>query len=445
MRIDKSFRLLRCRLVIWYTGVIALVLGACGFVVYEAIARTQWINLEQDLEAVTEGLHERLIFSLKQPGHLAPSVEKLFPVLCVSEFGCSNRKHEPQRDFLATLRSNDYYVRLLDPSGRTVAYAGNQPKLSSHTTEQERWQTLQNFAGDRYLQVSRPLRVGGNTFWGTLQVGYSLKDLDRYLVSVRLILLLGVPLATIPIGGSSYWLTHLAMQPAYQSYKKMQQFTTDAAHELRTPLATTLTTVESALRLQQIPELETQDILRVIKRQTLRLTQLIEDLLLLSQTNQQQLTRERVPCSLQDIVNDQVEEFGALAKAAGVTLTALIQQTEPLVVLGNEEQLYRLMANLINNAIKYTPSGEEVLVVLARSEHQAVIQVRDRGIGIASQEQALIFDRFYRVNTDRSRQTGGAGLGLAIALAIAIAHDGSLKVQSQLGEGSKFTLQLPLI
>ena len=145
-----------------------------------------------------------------------------------------------------------------------------------------------------------------------------------------------------------------------------------------------------------------------------------------------------------DIVNDLVEEFEDLAGAADVTLTSLIQVLSPLSVVGDEEQLYRLVSNLIINAIQYTPAGGQVTVVLSRSDDRALIEIQDTGIGIAPEEQRRIFDRFYRVNSDRSRNTGGSGLGLAIAKAIVQAHQGSIQVQSVLGKGSTFAVRLPL-
>ncbi|MBW4545334.1 MAG: ATP-binding protein [Symplocastrum torsivum CPER-KK1] len=112
--------------------------------------------------------------------------------------------------------------------------------------------------------------------------------------------------------------------------------------------------------------------------------------------------------------------------------------------MGDEEQFYRLISNLIINAIQYTPAEGQVTVVLDHSDHQALIQIQDTGIGIAPSEQTQIFDRFYRVNSDRSRHTGGSGLGLAIAKAIVQAHQGGLQVHSELGKGSTFTIRLPL-
>jgi signal transduction histidine kinase len=102
-----------------------------------------------------------------------------------------------------------------------------------------------------------------------------------------------------------------------------------------------------------------------------------------------------------------------------------------------------LIANLVTNAVQYTPSGGKVTLFLHQSDHYAVIQVKDTGIGILSTEHAQIFERFHRVNRDRSRMTGGAGLGLAIAMAIAQAHHGTIQVQSKFGYGSTFIIKLP--
>lgn len=165
---------------------------------------------------------------------------------------------------------------------------------------------------------------------------------------------------------------------------------------------------------------------------------------MLSRIDLQGLPVTRQPCNLNDLVSDLVEEFSALAIASQICLDAVVPATTSITVLGSEEQLYRLVANLITNALQYTPAGGSVTVHLSRDEQTAWIQVQDTGIGIALMDQARIFDRFYRVSSDRSRHTGGAGLGLSIAQAIAQAHRGHLQVKSQLGQGSTFSLSLPI-
>jgi signal transduction histidine kinase len=183
------------------------------------------------------------------------------------------------------------------------------------------------------------------------------------------------------------------------------------------------------------------------------LTQLVADLLLLSRMDKQSASARRQICCLNDLVSDLIEELAALAIAHQIALKSNIRTSTPLSVLGNPDQLYRLVANLIVNAIQYTPAGGKVTVILQRSDmpsgtlrdREAIIQVQDTGIGIPIADQKRIFDRFYRVNSDRSRHTGGSGLGLAIAQAIVQAHGGSIQVKSELSKGSTFTLKLPCV
>src|SRR5579883_2501480 len=185
-------------------------------------------------------------------------------------------------------------------------------------------------------------------------------------------------------------------------------------------------------------------VLQVLKRQNARLSQLVGDLLLLARLDQPQLAIDHQPCCLNDLISDLVEELAFLAIETHVNLLANVQTQEKVYVLGNEEQLYRLISNLIVNAIQASKSEGRVMVFLEDSDQYAFIKVQDTGIGITLEHQSRIFDRFYRVNDDRSRQTGGSGLGLAIAQAIVKAHKGSIQVQSQPGLGSTFTVRLPL-
>jgi len=432
MNQNKLFSQTRLRLAMWYAIVMGFILGLCGLGLYQAIAHAHWQTLDRELESVAGTLHDSIERVLKQPGRLEPTVEQLLP------------ERTQQRHVLGAMHQGDYYVRLLDLSEQIRAQAGFQPEGLPLTSGKIAWQTLQDAQGNRYHQISLPLHTRDNRAWGYMQMGRSLKDVDDYLVNVKLVLLLGLPVATILVGGSSWWLSGLAMQPIYRSYNQIQQFTADAAHELRTPLAATQATVESALLMPHISEIETRDILGSIDRQNRRLTQLVVDLLLLARMERQSTPVRHQKCCLNDIISDLVEELETLAIASGVTLTSEIQLREPLTVVGNEEQLYRLVSNLIVNAIQYTPKGGQVTVILNRSDHHALIQIQDTGIGIAKSEQKKIFDRFYRVRSDRSRGTGGSGLGLAIASAIVQAHHGSLQVQSELSKGSTFTIRLPL-
>lgn len=430
MNQNRLFHLTRWRLAAWYAVVMGFILGLCGLGVYQAIVHAHWQTLDRELESVAGTLHDSIENTLQQPGRLEPISKQLLP-----------EKREKSH-VLGAIHQGDYYVRLLDNSNLIVTVAGFQPQGLPQTSGKNTWETLKDAEGNRYHQISLSLHTRNNLPWGYMQMGRSLKDIDDYLTNVKIILLLGIPIAVILVGASSWWLSGLAMQPIYQSYKQIQQFTADAAHELRTPLAATQATVESALRLYSFPP-ETQDIFSAIERQNRRLTQLVTDLLLLARMEKQPLSAQN-RCCLNDLVNDLVEELASLAIASNLQLTSIFKLDKPLTVLGNESQLYQVVSNLIINAIQSTPKGGRVTVSLERHHNYAVISIQDTGIGIDESEQRRIFERFYRVNSDRSRNTGGSGLGLAIVSVIVQAHKGSLQVQSKLGKGSTFTVRLPL-
>ena len=449
MEQNPLFSRTRWRLAGWYAGVMGCILGLCGLGVYHVVAIANRETIDRGLESVANALHDSIEPVLQQPGHLQRIARELSFELCLTQADCLPRTARTLPPIPKVSESVSYYMRLVDKTGRPIALAGKQPERLPVTSVSKHWQTLAAHQGMQYRQISLPL-YSQNHLWGYLQMGRSLDDLNQHLAALRLTLLLGWPVAMLLIAWSSWWLAGKAMRPIYQSYQQMQQFTADAAHEFRTPLAAMEATIEAAIRLygqfKELPQsaFESQGFLGVLQRQIARLSQLVGDLLLLTRIDQQELTGEPVICCLNDLVSDLVEELAFLAIEAGVTLSMQVQAQKPLSIRGNEEQFYRLVSNLMVNAIQATPSGGKVTVVLDQSEEYALIQVQDTGIGIAPEDQEQIFERFYRVHQDRSRQTGGSGLGLAIAQAIARAHHGSIQVQSQLGLGSTFTVRLPI-
>jgi signal transduction histidine kinase len=443
MNQNKLFNRTRWQLAISYAAVMGLILSLLGFGVYKAIAHAHWVAIDRELESVAGTLHDSLEIKLQQPGRLEPIVNELLPNLRV--IGVNGlKKTLPDRHILSAINESYYYIRLFDNSGSLIATAGNYPEELPQTFNSQQWQTITDSKGNFYHQISVSLHTKKYENWGYFQVGRSLQDFNDYLSTVKLILKLGLPTALILVGFSSWWLAGLAMKPIYSSYRQIQQFTADAAHELRTPLAASQATVESALLMSELDEKEAREILRTVERQNRRLTQLVADLLLLARMDSQAIADRPQLCCLNDLVSDLVEEFAALAIASEVALTSSIRVQQQLNVVGDADRLYRLVANLIVNAIQYTPAGGTVTVILDCSHQEAIVQVQDTGIGMAAADLERIFDRFYRVNSDRSRNTGGSGLGLAIAQTIARAHRGSLSASSELGQGATFLLRLPL-
>lgn len=431
MKSDQLFRQTRWRLAGWYAGVmgVSLVVGSLFF--YYCTWLIQKQSYDQTVEDLAGTLHDYLQPKLQQPGQLQPDILAVLDGSNVRE-----------TNLLGITRQPDYYIRLVDLQGNVLAASEFQPDIFPQPKIQQRWQTLKAKSGTRYRQISDYLHNSNGETWGYLQLGRSLAEFDRHLQGMRLLLFLSIPGAMLVVGGSGWWLAGLAMQPIYRSYRQMQQFTADAAHELRTPLATTRTLVQTALqRLQAGRQIDAKP-LQAIERQNERLNQLIADLLLLSRADTATVATF-TPCCVHDLINDLYEELAPLALSSGVELSFNGINTLPIHILGNEEQLSRLLMNLITNGIQYTPAGGEVRVRLEAMPTFVKIHVADSGIGIPPEAQRYIFDRFYRVDAARSRHTGGVGLGLSICLAIAQAHNGTIQVQSQVGRGSLFTVTLP--
>ncbi|HEY9641297.1 MAG TPA: two-component system sensor histidine kinase RppB [Coleofasciculaceae cyanobacterium] len=441
MKHHQVFHTTRLRLAGLYAGTMGFILTLCAIGFYEAMDQSHVSELSHRIESVAGTLHDGLEASLQQPGKLEPIVQKFIPSLCIAGTTCAYKSTAIH--YLGVFQEHGYYIRFVTLSGQLLASAGEVTTDLPVRVETEPWQTLEATDGTRYQQLSLLLKTANHDAWGYMQIGRSLSDIDGHMVWVRWILLIGLPTAMLLVVIASWWLAGQAMKPVYGSYRQMQQFTADAAHELRTPLAAIQANLESTL-IPDATDADAWDTLRTVERQNSRLSRLVHDLLILSRVELQGLPTKQDSCNLNDLVNDLVEEFSALAIASNISLTANIPANMLITVLGSEEQLYRLVANLITNAIQYTSAGGKVTVYLKQEDHFALIQVQDTGIGIPLEEQARIFDRFYRVNCDRSRHTGGAGLGLAIAQTIVQTHQGTIQVESELGKGSTFTVQFPL-
>ncbi|MBD0334777.1 MAG: two-component sensor histidine kinase [Cyanobacteria bacterium Co-bin13] len=439
---NRAFWLTRWRLTVLYASTMGIILTASAIGFYIAMVQDHRREIDHRLETVASTLHDSLEPSLDQPGQLTPVVWQLLPSLCSPTQDCS--QPIPDRHVLSLMHQEGYYLRLLNLSGEVLAIAGVPPKQVIQPLEAG-LHTLNKADGTSYRQMSLLLKNNAGISWGYLQVGSSLQLLDRHLSWVQWALVGGLPLALVLVWGASWWVAGVAIRPAYQAYRQIEQFTADAAHELRTPLAAIRISAESVSSAYQITESEARDVLQVISRQSQRLTALVNDLLILSRLNQHSDSLQTTLVSLPDLVSDIEEELSSLALSKKIQLATLPPDPQKLTVRGNEEQLYRLVLNVVSNALKYTPEGGKVILQLLSRDRYALIQVKDTGIGIAPQDQGKIFDRFYRVNSDRSRHTGGSGLGLAIAQAITHAHGGNILIRSELGKGSCFTIQLPLI
>jgi heavy metal sensor kinase len=225
------------------------------------------------------------------------------------------------------------------------------------------------------------------------------------------------------------------------AFKEMRQFTADASHELQTPLTILKGEMEVALRSPRSPE-EYQRILKSALEEIDRIARLVEGLLLLARADAGVLRMDRRPIDLAQLVEEVYGQARILAEAHSIDLR--LGPVGPVSVQGDYAHLRRLLLNLVDNGIKYTLPGGHVALSLQSSGGWASIKVEDTGAGITPEDQARIFQRFYRSAAARSSGEGGAGLGLCIARSIAEAHGGRIEVESIPGRGSTFTVLLPI-
>jgi heavy metal sensor kinase len=225
-------------------------------------------------------------------------------------------------------------------------------------------------------------------------------------------------------------------------FERQARFTADSSHELRTPLAVLLGNVDLALSRPRTPE-EYQSTLRSCREAATRMRALLDGLLTLARADANRLEMQRANIDLRTVVRDAQDTFAPQAERSGIRLLAEWPDA-PVRIIGDRIFLARVLANLIQNALRYTPSGGAVRILVAASGREAILQVGDTGCGIAAEHHAKIFERFYRVDADRSRETGGCGLGLAICKSTIQQHGGTVHVDSTPGEGTTFIVRLPL-
>jgi signal transduction histidine kinase len=226
------------------------------------------------------------------------------------------------------------------------------------------------------------------------------------------------------------------------SFGGLRRFTADASHELKTPLTVLRASIERAMMARR-GSTEQMEYLEEALNEVTRMADLVNSLLSLARADEGRFDLVRDLVLLDSILRDIAETATILGEPNGILV--VLSECEPLTVEGDAPRLRQLLLNLVENAIKYTTVGGTVELSLVSEQGNAVVTVKDTGMGIAAADLPFIFERFWRADRSRSRGSGrgGTGLGLAISQYIAQAHGGTLTAQSRLGRGSTFTLTLP--
>ncbi len=441
------FQATRRRLALWYTLVTAtlLILFASGFYVY--VRNTLVERVDDTLNHVVEVVQRSLVIE-SDPDTALLGPEPVLRVNVEASF----------RNNVDAVDDDHIDLEWFSPTGELLwSTLGQALNLPLHVNPHGETIHLpgDRLQGEQLLrQVTQRIQVGRQVL-GYLRVSHPWFEVTKPIRQLILDLSLGTTLLVGVTAAVGWLLSGLAMAPVKDSYQRLKQFTADASHELRNPIAVIQTNVQVALS-DPDPQFQ-QDQLKVVERIVRRLSRLVDDLLFLARQDSGivQLSFHTVALNglLADVINEQqtiaTEMDIQLSFAVGVAQTGPVApaSASPLyVVQGDRDQLMRLFTNLISNAIQYTPVGGKVSVMLhplkRHNMNYLAVQIQDTGVGIPVEALPHLFDRFYRVDTARSNGSG-TGLGLAIAQAIVETHHGSIDVDSIPQQGTTVTVMLP--
>jgi two-component system sensor histidine kinase SenX3 len=219
-----------------------------------------------------------------------------------------------------------------------------------------------------------------------------------------------------------------------------RDFIANISHELKTPIGAIGLLAEALVDATDDPE-TVRKFSKNLLKESRRLTDLVQDIIQLSRVQSNEVLRKASPVRISDIIAEATERCSIMAESRSIAIS--VECPESVYVVGDAELLVVAVKNLIDNAVQYSEPKKHVGIGVTTSANSVQIAVADAGMGIPKEEQARIFERFYRVDTSRSRQTGGTGLGLSLVKHIALSHGGEVTLFSQVGVGSTFTIRLP--
>ena len=387
-------------------------------------------------------------------------------------------RSEPSQDM-----NPNFVMRLISSQKEVWDTSGNLQDISLWGPTEAGYSTqTERETGAEWRVLSQPVLTSGGQTVAWVQAAQSLSPVKDTVNDLHVQLLLGIPLVLLFAGLGGYFLANRALRPIRQiaqtaqeitaqdlsrriayrgardeigslamtfdqmlgrlqsSFERERRFTGDAAHELRTPLTVLKGQIEVALNRRRSPAAY-EKTLQELSAQVERLIRLSSGLLFLSRTDQQQLSFEPVDFDLREWLEILVEQIEPLAREKGLKISLNIP--ENLSIYGDSDLLIRLFLNILENALKYTPMGGQITITALKVPEEIQVLIHNTGPDISQEHLPHLFERFYRVEADRSSQTGGSGLGLAIAREIVRLHRGEIDMQSEPSHGVTVTVHLP--
>ena len=455
---------IRLRLTLWYLSTICITFVVAAVAIFFGFRASVLSNADRELDLRLAGVQA----FLQQAASAPPPV---------------NLSHEFEQH--AGVRLNGDPFQLLDANGQWIyrppsmlplELLGRPPARSGARS----YSTIER-NGIRYRILTATVSAGDSLC--SVQLASNISPINRLLHRFLVIALATIPIILLFAGIGGYWLSGRAMRPVHEitkaassisernlserlvvpapkdelrqlsetldevlarlerAFGQVRQFTADASHELRTPVAMIRTTAEHILqRERSVPEY--QQMVGQILVESERTTDIITNLLVLARADEGPRHGLHEPIDLREVIAEMAMQFRVVADRNHLRFDVSVGD-EPLITTGNSHELENLFAILLDNATKYTPPGGAIGLQSGSDGTECWVAIRDSGIGISEEDLPYIFERFYRV--DKARSSGdGVGLGLSIARSIADAHSGTITVSSVLGRGSTFCVRVPL-
>lgn len=454
------FQTTRRRLALWYTTVTAVLLLLFATGVYFYVRNTLIERVDDTLKHVIEVVSRSLVVES------LPTSEGRYLVNVEASF-----RHNAD-----DVDDDRIDLEWFDPQGELLWSTFSEP-LKISLNPNRNGETV-HFSSDRLLrQVTERIEVNRHIL-GYLRVSHPWFEVTKPTRQLAVDLTIGITTTIICVAGIGWLLSGIAIEPVRKSYQSLKQFTADASHELRNPIATIQTNVQMALAYPDAePQLQQRQ-LKVIERLTQRLGNLVNDLLFLARSDSGMLQTNYQLVPLDALLIEAIEEQRTIAEQKGIFLSLHILEaslettkiSEELFTLkGDWDQLARLFTNLISNALEHSfdNSKKETITQISFQKNKEIsveielqqikkdrhsylqVKVKDTGQGIPDEALPHIFDRFYRIDPSRSHPQAtatskGTGLGLAIARAIVENHRGQITVESICDRGTTFTVTLPI-